>query len=223
MQNQTGLQTTKKEQLQEVAKVLDGSISGVFNESSATGFMKAYVISDAIDTLKSKLTPEYMQPIMQMQGMKLGFRTDKDRTGGYPMEAVRECLIEAVLLGLQPYGNQFNIIAGNMYVTKEGSKELLKKIKGLKYSVIPGLPRFSNDMLSAAVPVKLKWEYGGVSNEENVEIPVKLNSGMGPDAAVGKATRKARMLIYNNISETELSDSDEAETLDVDHEEVPQS
>ena len=46
-------------------------------------------------------------------------------------------------IGLEPYGNQLNIIAGNMYVTKEGYKHLLAKVKGLTYSIRHGSPNIT--------------------------------------------------------------------------------
>ncbi|MFK5282891.1 hypothetical protein ACI3PL_25325, partial [Lacticaseibacillus paracasei] len=80
---------------------------------------------------------------MALQGNRLGFKTDKDKSGGYPESVVKNCLIEAVLLGIQPTGNQFNIIAGNMYPTKEGCGYLLNNFKGLSYNLVCSLPRIN--------------------------------------------------------------------------------
>ena len=171
----------KKTKNELVAERLNQSVLSVLNSDQLVGFEKSYKIASAIDFLKENLTAEYMKPIMAMQGSRLGFKTDKDNAGGYPMEKVKECLIDAVLTGVEPYGNQFNIIAGNMYVTKEGYRTLLSKVKGLKYTITPQLPRISAE---------------------------KVNNFMGADAVIGKATRKARAWLFNQISDIEISDGD---------------
>jgi hypothetical protein len=69
---------------------------------------------------------------MALQGSNLGFKTDKDKTGGYSEAEVKTCLIDAVLLGLQPTGNEFNIIASQMYPTGVGFGALIKTTPRLK-------------------------------------------------------------------------------------------
>jgi len=192
----------------EVAKQLNDSVSTVLTNTQIIGFEKAFLVASAIEKLKVLLTPEYMKPIMAMQGNKLGFKTDKDKDGGYPESVVKNCLIEAVLMGLQPTGNQFNIIASNTYATKEGVGELLKNIPGLHFKITPELPRINADKSSAAIKMIIKWTIDGVKSEETIEIPVKMNSMMGTDAVIGKATRKARKWLYDTITGSELPEGD---------------
>jgi hypothetical protein len=192
----------------EVAKQLNRSVLSVITSDQMQGFEKAYLISDAISELKDLLTTDYMRPILQLQGNKLGFKTDKDNTGGYPAEIVKNCLIEAVLTGVQPFGNQFNIIAGNMYVTKEGFGHLLSKIPALSYKIIPELPRIKENNTGAAIVMNVEWTYHGVTKSEKLDIPVKMNAYMGTDAVIGKATRKARCWLFNTINGTEIADGD---------------
>lgn len=190
---------------QEVAKLLNNNVLAVIGNDTLMGFEKAYQIANATVELQTLLSPEYMKPIMALQGNRLGFKTDKDDKGGYGVDVVKNCLIEAVLTGVQPWGNQFNIIAGNMYVTKEGFGYLLRKID---YKILPGLPRINQDRTSAAVLVKIKWTQAGDKKEEELEIPVKMNQYMGTDAVLGKATRKARAWLFNTINGTEVADGD---------------
>jgi len=72
----------------EVAKNLNDAVGSVLGNENLEGFERAYKIADAITRLSEILTPEYMKPIMAMQGNKLGFKTDKDKTGGYPESVV---------------------------------------------------------------------------------------------------------------------------------------
>lgn len=198
----------------EIATKLNHSVAKVIGSEAMTGFEKAYLIANAAGELKRMLTPEYMRPIMDLQGNRLGFKTDKDlaqgggKGPGYPEDTVKNCLIEAVLTGVQPFGNQFNIIAGNCYITKEGFGYLLSHYKGLYYEITPELPRINADKSSAAIVMNVEWTLNGVQKSKKIEIPVKMNSFMGTDAVIGKATRKARAWLYNTITGSEVADGD---------------
>lgn len=193
-------------------KTLDTSIGTLINANDLSGFQKAEVLSKTVVELQDRLTDEYMKPIMKMQGLKIGFKTDKDQAGGYPVGVVRNCLIEAVVFGVQPTGNQFNIIAGNAYITKEGYGYLLSKISGLDFDIIHDLPRISQDKKSAAVESMISWSInGGPKNEKKVPLAIKSNEFMGADGVIGKATRKARKWLYEKITGIETSDGDTQE------------
>jgi hypothetical protein len=197
---------TLSPKLNEVAEKLNNSVIAAIGNDKMIGFQKAYLISNAIAELKQLLTPEYMKPIMELQGNKLGFKTDKDTKGGYSESEVKNCLIEAVLFGLQPCGNQFNIIAGNMYATKEGCGYLLSKVAGLRYSITSELPRVKDT--SAAIVMNIQWTINEVSQTEKLDIPIKVNAYMGTDAIIGKATRKARKWLYDTITGSEIPEGD---------------
>jgi hypothetical protein len=190
----------------EIAKKLNGSVLKVLSSEKLIGFEKAYLIAQAVQELNNMLTPEYLKPIMALQGNKLGFKTDKDSSGGYPEAVVKNCLIEAVLMGVQPFGNQFNIIAGNCYITKEGFGYLLSNLSGLSYEIIPQLPRIKDQ--SAAVLMNIRWSINGMVKERQVDFPIKANQYMGADGVIGKATRKARAWLFNTITGSEISDGD---------------
>jgi len=199
------------DKISEVAVKLNNSVLSVIGQEKVMGFEKAYLVSNAIADLKTLLTPEYMKPIMNLQGNKLGFKTDKDSSNGYSEDIVKNCLIEAVLFGLQPTGNQFNIIAGNMYATKEGMGHLLSKIQGLSYDIIPELPRIKD--ASGAVIMNIEWTLNGATKSKKIDIPVKVNNYMGTDAVLGKATRKARKWLYDTITGTEIPEGDVTDTV----------
>lgn len=202
-----------------VANKLNSQVVSVIGHDALQGFEKAYKIANAIAVMKDLLTDEYMKPIMAMQGNKLGFKTDKDNAGGYPLDVVKNCLIEAVLTGFQPFGNEFNIIAGQMYGTKEGFGSVLNKTKGLKYDITPTLPRINAAKDGAAVVMKITWTYGSEPEQmKEIDFAVKMNSYAGVDAAIGKATRKARAWLFNKINGTEVGEGD---VQDVDFKSVP--
>lgn len=191
-----------------LSKKLNEQVDLVFKDSALAGFERAFVVASVAKEIKEMLTPQYMAPIMSLQGSKIGFRTDKDASGGYKEDVVKSCLIEAVITGVQPIGNHFNIIAGNCYITKEGFKYLLdNKIPGLRWEIICELPRIKEG--SAAVVANITWTINGKESSRQIDFPIKVNSAMGADAVIGKATRKARAWLYNTVSgRQEIPDGD---------------
>lgn len=195
----------------EVTKKIDNVVLSVIGQKGLTGFQKAHTVSQAIVELEVLLDDNYMKPIMYLQGTSLGFRTDKDlqknpsgygyvKGDGYPVDIVKRCLIEAVLKGYQPTNNEFNIIGGNMYPTKNGLERKANEWEGLKYSIISTIKTFSVEKLSALVDCQIKWTIGGVSREEIVPIPLKIDKYTSVDAVIGKAKRKALAWLLSNIS-----------------------
>lgn len=199
-----------------IIQQMNESVFSVIKEDGLVMFEKAYQIAKAAGALKKMLTEEYMQPIMELQGNRLGFKTDNDTKGGYKLDVVKNCLIEAVLTGVQPFGNQFNIIAGNCYITKEGFGHLLKNMSGLSYDITPQLPRINADKTGAAIVMDIEWNYQGIQRKKSLDIPVKMNSFMGTDAVIGKATRKARAWLFNTITGSEVADGDVQDAVIVD-------
>lgn len=202
-----------------VSQELNNQVLAVLS-NKVEGFQKAFVMASAIQVLKERLTTEFMKPIMALQGSNLGFKTDKDKAQGYSEPEVKACLIDAVLLGLQPTGNEFNIISGNMYPTRQGFGSLLKKINGLKYSISYSNPIFTQDKTSATCVTTVKWELNGEKSEQNVEFAIKSNSYATADAILGKAERKARRWLFNTVEGTDIPDGD---VTDIPHEVVKTS
>lgn len=192
----------------EVIETLNSTVISVISANGMDGFEKAFLIAEATAKLKNALTKQYMAPIMQLQGNRLGFRTDKDSTGGYDEAIVKNCLIEAVLTGVQPFGNQFNIIAGNCYITKEGFGHLLKNYPGLDYDITPALPRIKEDKTSAAVVMKITWTINGKTESKDIDFAVIMNNFMKVDAVIGKATRKARAWLFWRLTGVEVGEGD---------------
>jgi hypothetical protein len=200
-------QLAKSPQLQIAAKLND-TVANVIGQRNLIGFEKAYIVANAISELKAVLTPEYMKPIMELQNNRLGFKTDKI----YPEDVVKNCLIEAVLFGIETTGNQFNIIGGNFYATKEGLKKLLDEWVGLKYDISFGkinenIPNWTNSVM-CNVPVNIDWSLNGVSAKHSMVIQVNANKGNGIDAVIGKATRKASKWLFDKISGTPIPEGE---------------
>ena len=172
---------------------------------------KTLCTANNIQIMRNLLTPKRMEIFMGLMNSPLGFRTDKKGKDSYAMEEVREVLIAALLNGVFPYGNEFNIIASNLYVTKEGFERKVRETDGLTdLEVIAGVPRLYEGR--TIVRMAARWRLHGVIQELSSidgkpgrEFPIKVNQGMGDDGIIGKATRKLLKAVWVQIHGSEQS------------------
>lgn len=206
----------------ETAAQLDSRLDDYFGKRlNAIGkFARAHELASMVGALETAITPDFMRPIMDLRDKRIGFRTDRDptqtdyKTGRahvpYAEDVVKRCLIEAVICGVYPTGNEFNIIAGNCYITREGYTRLVREIEGLTdLQLSPAPPkRVGED--GAIVDFDASWKMNGVQQAMRESIPVKINKGMGTDAILGKAERKMLYRVYKRAtgSETSLPEGD---------------
>ncbi len=183
-------------------------------------FTRAFKMASAIRALNTLITDDMMKDIMELQGSALGFRTDKDRENGYQVGVVKECAIDCLLRGGHLVGNEMNIIAGRAYYTKEYFTRMLAELPGLTdLRLMPGVPHVGER--GALVPYQASWNFKGIPGSlqcsarklpdgtiEDDRICVKVNSGMGSDAILGKAERKIRARIFARLTGTTVSEGD---------------
>jgi hypothetical protein len=185
-------------------------------------FQRAMLLAEGIHRLRGALGAEVMAKIMPLQNSPLGFLTDK-LDGGYGVEVLREALIVAVLQGAYPVGNEFNVIAGKCYLTKQYFRRKLREFQGLTdLRLAPGVPRVSES--GALVPFAASWKINGrldkieclfrkteTGEELDERICVRVNKGMGADAILGKAERKMLARIYTQLTSSHGFDADDGE------------
>lgn len=194
--------------------------NGLLAQKEVSQFKKMALVAGCIGELRNLLTPKVMQPVMNLQGTSIGFRTDKDLEGGYGVDVVKDCLIEATMSGVYPVGNEFNIIAGKCYITKEGFGHKLRDIDGLSYMITPGIPVMKNG--GAVITMSVEWTYNKKANQKDIELAIKVNNRMGTDAIIGKATRKARAWLFTAVTGQEIGEGDitDLDVIDVKAESV---
>ena len=174
----------------------------------------AFDAAIVITKLRAVMTDDIMQQVfMPLQGQKIGFRTDKN----YPVDTVRNCIIDGAANGLLPTGNQFNIIAGNMYPTKEGYTALLAKLKASPMKLVYSFEfdaeatAKSSDPNYVAIPCKISYK---TASEEmkgafRYIAMVKSNGDTSTtDQLRGKAERKAKKAFYEFLTGIDLGDAD---------------
>lgn len=165
-----------------------------------SNFGAAFTAVNVIALLREAMTDEVMDKVfMPLMNTKIGFLTDRNgraRSGGraplplYTRDIVRDCIIDAVTIGLLPTGNQFNIIAERMYPTKEGYTSLLRKL-GVKYFIDTSYDKGQTQNF-AEIPCKINYEYNGEKNGFSIIATVKKDDYSSHDQLRGKAERKAK-------------------------------
>ena len=198
---------------EDVINALDLASSNA-NLTVASQFKRAFATAEAVYQLKALLTPEVMKPILHLQNTALGFMTDR-KDNGYPLDVVKDCLIDAVLSGVSPVGNEFNIIAGRTYITKNGMKHKLSNVDGLSYTLTPGIPKMASDSKGAVVEMAIDWTFNGKENHRSISFAVRVNAGMGTDAIIGKATRKSAAWLYETVTGQIVDDGEANESAPV--------
>ena len=191
-------------------------------------FARTIAYGMAVAELREALDERVMKALVKLKNSKMGFRTDEGpKTGVYSMEVVRDAVIEAATLGLQCVGNQFNILGGNMYVTKEGFTFLLRELvkqgrlqdmrfvyhpAEIKESSTQGVSRsgelYQKIEREGSVKVEVSCVWDGKSVQECLEFVIRVNAGMSQDAVLGKAERKAKAWLYNYLTDQAVSDGE---------------
>ncbi len=199
-----------------------GQLEAIVSECNLTvleaqgNFQRTFMLAAGMKRIRDLITAEMMQSIMELQGSGLGFLTDKDKEGGYPLETVKQVTIEATLRGLNMVGNEVNIIAGRFYAAKSGLQRLVKEWPGLtNFRLHLGIPeaRNGNTVVDALATWRLDRVEQSLERRGKEAIPVRRNAGMGEDAILGKAKRKMYAAIYELLAGMK-SDFPEGEVAD---------
>ncbi len=180
---------------------------------------KALRIANALHRLREEISNDMMAAIMALSGSTLGFKTDRDKEPkGYDIPTVKDCWIEATLKGARPTGNEWNIIAGRTYLTKEFYQRAFPSLPGVTdVECVPGVPRLVDG--KTQVRMAVRWKFHGEPCElKDTEgkpgrvFVIRVNSGMGDDAVIGKAIRKALKAAYDQVAGFDLGDPDDEPT-----------
>ncbi|MBT9449975.1 hypothetical protein ICN84_07795 [Akkermansia glycaniphila] len=196
-------------------------------------FARTFAMGQAMSELKEALTEKVMVSIMKLKKTQLGFMTDERAASqygpeiSYGTEQVRDCLIHSVILGLDPVGNQWNILSGRCYVTKEGMTKLLRDMPLLsdlklvyhpaeiKESSTSGISKSGKEHQKiereGLVTVNISWNYDGKAGSETLQFAIRVNNGMTQDAIIGKAERKAKAWLYGYLSGIQITDGEAEE------------
>lgn len=173
---------------------------------------KSFTIAQGIARMTELVhsNKEIVTCLMYMQGKKLGFKTDKE----YDEKTVVQCYVESTIRGLQMSGNQWNIIAGNFYQTKEGFDYVLENLPDFTDWWIEW-GDYKLEKQTAKVDFEASWTYKGTPQKMKGWVPVRVNTGSIVDAIYGKAERKVMARVLKKITKSSAY-SDERDITEID-------
>lgn len=188
-------------------------------QDGTLGRMKrALVTAQAIQALRKAITPEMMKSFMPLMNSPLGFKTDRPSKNNphlYTETEVKEVLIAALLRGFFPFDNEFNIIAGGFFGAKNGYWRKLCEIPGISdIRNAPGTPMQHNGL--TVVRYSLSWKMNGQPGQligsdgkPGMVFAIPVHGQQGPDATIGKASRRAFKMAYEQITGSRQTEDDE--------------
>ncbi len=194
-------------------------------EEAEPGLQKAARVSQALQQVRrlvtNKFITDYVIPLMTSP---LGFMTDKSKGQFYSADELREPVCECLIRGFSIVGNEFNVITGRFYGAQAGYRRLVRELPGLTdLQELAGEPVFSQAGGSASVRYIVRCKINGKSwaltnenGEQGRKFTIRVNAGMGPDAVIGKAARKALKAAYEELTGTTITDMDEPEAAPAD-------
>jgi hypothetical protein len=181
--------------------------------NATNDFERGYVMACSLIDLRQAVK-QYMPVLKQLQGSKLGFLTDGDpgkdwkNEGPYPDQVVIECAIEAVVCGARWTGNEFNILAGGCYLTKNFWARKLREVVGLTdLDLNPGIPELVNG--KAVVQFDASWKLDGRFHRLSRRFSILLRKNQTDDATIGKAEARMLKAVYRKVTGTEVTEADE--------------
>jgi hypothetical protein len=212
-------------------------------DEALTDLGRAMVRAVAIERIRAAITPEDMKRVRSLMNSPLGFQTDRDpnktkpkldKDGReipikeYPDVVLKECFVESIMHGAHLDGDEWNIIKGKCFLTKNYFVRKLGQVEGVKnVDYIPGTPRLVEGVWKTRVI--LEWSYYGHRMTLRGEDPkmagrvisVANDNGSTIDNVGGKVTRRAYKSAYLTLtkSEHEFPDGEvndtTAEVLDI--------
>ena len=134
----------------------------------------------------------YLEPLINTP---LGFKCDK----AYDDNTLRSCIVQALLLGARLTDNEFNIIQGRAYLTREFFVRVLSENADLtNLRVSYGVPKITAD--GALVSVSATWMLGPVADSLDADIPIGTRGKETVDNILGKASRKFLSRVYARVT-----------------------
>lgn len=187
------------------------------------GFTKTIAIASGLVAIEEAMTDEVVAVLEQLQGNPMGFKADK----AYSAPVVKQVAIRAMMHNANLHGNEFNIIAGQCYLTKEYFERKLREYPGVTDLVLDVY--CPEDGVAKDKQVQLK--VGGYAscklNGKLVEVFARNSEKYGDqrfvvvafngdiDQAMGKGKKRLAQKLYERIAGVVITEADEASGVTV--------
>lgn len=190
-----------------------------------THYEKSIAYGHYLTEIKNQIVGKPLEIIKSLMNTGIGFKTDrpnsKDNTV-YPDEIIKNCVVQAIMHGLRIHGNEFNILGGNFYATKEGLDRIVHNNPLLEEKVKEKIKAFIQSDKTGIWAFTFEYSYklkGEQKTTEEVTVYVKGKMGnydIPFDAVMGKAKRKLYKTVYNEMTQGfKLEDADDIDDIEV--------
>lgn len=151
--------------------------------------------AETIRRLWTAITDDVLRYLEPLINTPLGFKCDKQ----YDDNTLRSCIVQALLLGARLTDNEFNIIQGRAYLTREFFVRVLSENEDLtNLRVSYGVPKITAD--GALVSVSATWVLNKVADSLDADIPIGTRGKETVDNILGKAARKFLSRVYARVT-----------------------
>ena len=180
---------------------IDAVLSQVQGIGPEVGKMqKTLIVAAAMNELTKYLKPA-LPLIRSLINSPIGFKCDKDN---YDDDTILACAAGALIKGFQLFDNEWNIIAGNFMAVRNGlRRQCLEHPKARKIDFDSSVPQSQNGKM--LVECVMRYEHQNESGEWitagfSKMYSVRVNSGQGDDAILGKAERRAYKTLLEKLT-----------------------
>jgi hypothetical protein len=187
--------TTMMNQLISDCKILTSNISE---------YEKSLLYGHYLVQIKNQISGKVLEIVKDLMNTGIGFKTDKPT---YSDEIIKNCVTQAIMHGLRIHGNEFNILGGNFYATKEGLERIVNRNPDLEKKIIIKSRGFKKSPETEIWALSYEYEFKLKDRQEikdDVTVYVRGKQGnyeIPLDAVLGKARRKVLKTIYNQMTQ----------------------
>lgn len=207
--------------------------------AKASPVVRAFVQAKAILAIKGCITPAIMADLKQLMDTPLGFKTDRkpgakkynkttnqmEPVPPYHDNTLKECFVVALLGGATIDGNEFNILVGQTYFTKEFMQRKVLTWPGLTDFELSISPPMKHGDKTAACSAKATWKINGEpkaleffkTDAVDLRIVVNAHDTSGTDQLIGMAESKVLRRVVKTLTGMNFgvfSDTDTAVGVD---------
>jgi len=182
------------------------------------GFERSLAIATGLVAIHDAFTDDTVAVLMSLKGTDIGFKTDKE----YSAEVIKGAAIRALMHGAYLHGNEFNVIAGQCYLTQAFFLRKLREYPGLTDLVID----IDTPEAVGEKGKQIQMRVGGYASckvdGKAVELYCRQHPKYGDqrvtvvsfdgdfDQAIGKAKKRIAQKLYERIAGVTLSDDSES-------------
>ena len=196
--------------------------------TNVSEYEKSLMYGHYLVEIKKQISGKVLEIVKDLMNTGLGFKTDHNPHDPqcrnkelYSDEIIKNCVTQAIMHGLRIHGNEFNILGGNFYATKEGLERIVNRNPGLEKKIVIKSRGFKKSQETDIWALSYEYEFKLKDRQEiKDEVTVYVRGKQGNyeiplDAVLGKARRKVLKTIYNQMTQGFflLEDADDVDDI----------